>query len=65
MLINQSDESDWLFNIQSRVLLADLFLLKNNGRAIFKLNMPYCKNTESKGGLGLCAYILHFKQGIA
>ena len=49
-LIKQTVYSDWLFNTQSRVLQADWFLLENNGKAIFKINMPYCKNTESKGG---------------
>ena len=65
MLIKQPVDSDWLFNTQSRVLQADWFLLENNGKAIFKINIPYCKNTESKNGLGMCAYSLHFKQGIA
>ena len=34
-------KSDWLFNTQSRVLLADWFLWENNEKATLKLYMPY------------------------
>ena len=54
-LIKQSVDSDWLFNIQSRVLQADWFLLGNNGKAIFKINMLYCKkNRKQKGVASVC-----------
>ena len=41
MLIPHSVNSDWLFNTQSRVLLADGLILENNEKATLNINMPY------------------------
>ena len=41
MLIQQSINSDWLFNTQSRVLQAERFILEIKERATLNINMPY------------------------
>ena len=41
MLRQHSVESDWKFNIQSRVLQADWSILENNEKATLKINMSY------------------------
>ena len=41
MLKKHSVNSDWLFNIQSRVVQADWFILKINEEATLNTNMPY------------------------
>ena len=38
MLIQHSVDSDWLFNTQSRVLQADLFILEINEKATLNIN---------------------------
>ena len=49
MLIQHSVNSDWLSNIQSRVLQADWFISENNEKATLSVNMPYsyCKWSTS------------------
>ena len=41
MLLQHSVNSDWLFNIQSRVPQADWFILEMNEKATLNINMPY------------------------
>ena len=41
MLIQNSINSDWLVNTQSRELQADWFILEINEKAILNINMPY------------------------
>ena len=41
MLIQYSVNSDWLFNTQSRVLQAGLFILEINEKATLNINMSY------------------------
>ena len=41
MLIQHSDNSDWLFSTWSRLLQADWLILENNETATLNINMPY------------------------
>ena len=43
MLINHSVNYDWLFNTQSRALLADWLILENNEKATLNINILYSK----------------------
>ena len=45
MLIQHSVNSDWLFNTQARVLLADLFILEINEKATLCISMPYSRQS--------------------
>ena len=40
-LYNTQWKTDWFFNTQSRVLLADSLTLESNEKATFNINMPY------------------------
>ena len=44
MHIQNSINSDWLFNTQSIVLQADWFILEINVKATLNINMPYLSN---------------------
>ena len=41
LLTQHSVNYDWLFNIQSRILQADWFILEVNEKATLNINMPY------------------------
>ena len=41
ILCNTQSISDWLYNTQSRVLKADLFIFENNEKATWNTKMPH------------------------
>ena len=41
ILIQHSDNFDWLFKAQSRVLQADWFILEFDEKATLNINIPY------------------------
>ena len=43
MLMNHSVNYDWLFNTQSKALLADWLILENNEKATLNINVLYSK----------------------
>ena len=56
-------KSDWLFNTQTRVPLADWLILENNEKATLNINMPYWDEIFPVGVLKLwCSDIYRDKQ---
>ena len=58
MLIPHSVNSEGLFNIQSRVLLADGLILENNEKATFNINIPYSDGQVTTLSIGVAAIFL-------
>ena len=52
MLMQQSVNSDWQFNTQSRVLQAEWFILDINEKATLNISMPFTPSHFSCGGSG-------------